>query len=132
MRMERLQEFPVSIIIADVDDLKVVNDKKGHAAGDELLRQATAVLSDSFRNEDVLARIGGDEFAVLLPRTDSAMVEQILARIQTVLKEHNLRNPDLPVLLSLGSSTVAQGELTEAFNQADRRMYADKANRKIK
>jgi diguanylate cyclase (GGDEF)-like protein len=132
VRMEHLQEFPVSIIVADMDDLKVVNDKQGHAVGDELLRHTTSVLSAAFRDGDVLARIGGDEFAVLLPRTDSATVEQILARIHKELAENNTRNSDLPVQLSLGSSTVAQGKLVEAFNLADQRMYAEKAVRKLK
>jgi diguanylate cyclase (GGDEF)-like protein len=131
-RMERLQEFPVSIIVADVDDLKVVNDKQGHAVGDELLRQVSTVLSAAFRSEDVWARIGGDEFAVLLPRTDSAMADQMLKRIRTALMEYNTKYPELPLQLSLGSSTVAQGKLVDAFRLADQRMYAEKAARKLK
>jgi diguanylate cyclase (GGDEF)-like protein len=131
-RLERGREFPVSIIVADVDDLKAVNDTQGHAVGDELLRRATSVLSSIFRASDVLARIGGDEFAVLLPRTDAATAGQMLSRVSTKLIEHSTQYPDLPVQLSLGASTAEQGKLVEAFVVADQRMYTDKAIHKSK
>jgi diguanylate cyclase (GGDEF)-like protein len=131
-RLERSRDFPVSIIVADVDDLKIVNDTQGHAVGDELLRRATSVLRTVFRASDVLARIGGDEFAVLLPRTDAATAAPMVSRVQTKLTEHSAKYPDLPVQLSLGASTAEQSRLVEAFIVADQRMYADKAMRKAK
>ena len=66
-RMERGRHYPISVLMVDVDHLKITNDRRGHAAGDSLLRRAAAVLRAAFRTEDVVARIGGDEFAVLLP-----------------------------------------------------------------
>lgn len=128
--MDHLKEFPVSIIVVDVDDLKVINDTRGHAVGDELLRQASIVLSAAFRTDDVLARIGGDEFAVLLPNTDGMIVEHILARIHNFLAEHNASHADLPVKLSIGTATAQEGNLMETFILADQRMYANKAARK--
>jgi diguanylate cyclase (GGDEF)-like protein len=129
-RMEHSLEFPVSIIIADLDGLKKVNDTQGHAAGDELLRRTSIALRTTFRASDMLARIGGDEFAVLLPCTDSATAEQMLARVYDGLDEHNHKFPDLPVCLSLGTSTAEQGKLAEALVLADQRMYANKNIRK--
>ena len=129
-RLENSREFPVGIIVADVDDLKLVNDNLGHAIGDELLRRTTSLLHIVFRAGDVLARIGGDEFAVLLPRTEPETVIQILGRVIAKLAEYNEANPDMPIKLSIGISSAEQGNLTEAFVLADQRMYADKAARK--
>ncbi|MEI8132493.1 MAG: diguanylate cyclase, partial [Leptolinea sp.] len=101
-RYERGREYPISMVIADVDGLKIVNDTQGHAVGDELLVLAANVLRSGLRVGDVLARIGGDEFAALLPATDSETAEQIMFRIRERLVEHNTRCHDLPVQLSIG------------------------------
>jgi diguanylate cyclase (GGDEF)-like protein len=131
-RLEREQEYPVSVIVADVDDLKVVNDTRGHVAGDQMLVQSAQALRTTFRSEDVVARIGGDEYAVLLPRTDMDTARSLLARVRSKLAEQNTASPDLQAQLSLGTATASQGKLIETFNQADRAMYADKAVRKLK
>jgi len=131
-RMEHSGEFPASIIMADVDRLKTVNDIQGHAAGDELLRQTANVLRSIFRETDVLARIGGDEFAVLLPSTNGAIAEQMLRRVKEQIAKHNTEHPDLPVELSLGAATAEDNNLAEVFTVADQRMYADKSERRLK
>lgn len=128
-RLEQSREFPVSVVVADVDKLKVVNDTKGHAAGDEILRRTATVLKSTFRAADILARIGGDEFAVLLPDTDLAMAQKIMTRVIAKLAEHNAKYPEWPVQLSLGVATAQQSQLAEALAVADQRMYEDKQAR---
>lgn len=129
VRFERSREFPISVIIGDVDGLKQVNDTRGHATGDELLKQAANVLGSVFRAEDVLARIGGDEFAILLPKTDFPSLENMVSRIKERILEYNKIHPDLQVHLSLGAATAETDDLVSTFKLADQRMYADKSNR---
>ena len=128
----RSREFPVSVIVADIGDLKLVNDKKGHAVGDKLLKHTAKALSAVFRAGDVLARIGGDEFAVLLPHTDSVMADQLLFRLRTALARNNTKNSQQPIKISLGASTAEKGKLKKAFIIAYQCIYACKATRKSK
>lgn len=132
--LERLaggRHFPVSVVMVDVDGLKKVNDEHGHATGDTLLQQAAKVLLQAFRSEDVVARIGGDEFAVLMPHADNSLVDELLKRIGRSQEIVNCSGNKCPVSLSLGAATVATGaDLLNALKLADDRMYQDKSRKK--
>jgi diguanylate cyclase (GGDEF)-like protein/PAS domain S-box-containing protein len=132
--MERLQksrQFPISILMIDVDGLKKVNDLLGHPVGDDVLRRSATVLTRTFRPEDVVARIGGDEFVVILPDTDSAAAFQAEQRLKTLLKDHNQDLAENPFLsLSIGVACGnKKSQLSEVLAQADRAMYAEKASK---
>lgn len=123
--------FPVSVVMADVDGLKGVNDQYGHAAGDCLIQHAAKVLHDAFRAEDVVARVGGDEFAVVLPGADASVVGDIIKRIQEAHKFFHYANSTHLLFLSLGATTAYDGEnLRKAINLADEQMYLEKTARK--
>ena len=129
-RLERGRQFPVSIIMADVDGLKLINDGKGHLAGDKLLKQTAKILLASFRSEDIVARIGGDEFAILMPSTSAAISEKAIERIKDKIQGSNSDPANASIRLSLGTSTLEQvGSLEETLKQADVRMYLDKQNK---
>ncbi|GFO56045.1 diguanylate cyclase [Geomonas sp. Red276] len=132
-RLKKGRKFPVSIVMADVDRLKETNDQLGHAAGDELLKQTAEVFKGAFRKEDVAARIGGDEFAALLPNTDETALKEAMERLQQHLALSNAEHGGLPLSLSIGAATAHSGnELSTAWRIADQRMYRQKKGRRGK
>lgn len=118
----------LTVLMLDVDGLKQINDTLGHAEGDRLLLRAAEVLRVAFRPEDIAARIGGDEFAVVLPGVDEAAARGVVERLQNRLEEHNQSYPDLPLRWSLGMATRRPGKsLSQVLREADEKMYLDKS-----
>lgn len=129
--MQRMQSGrfdPVGIVVCDVDGLKLVNDNMGHGAGDALLATVARILEKCFRNSDVVARIGGDEFAVLLPNCPSDTVEKACERIREMVIMHRLQMPPVPISLSIGWAVKKDSSQTmmEIFKAADNHMYKEK------
>jgi diguanylate cyclase (GGDEF)-like protein/PAS domain S-box-containing protein len=125
-RLERGRHFPVSIIIGDIDRFKATNDAYGHGTGDKLLREAAQLLKGAIRGEDVITRIGGDEFAILLPKTGTTATIEAIARIQESLATYNATHEDCPLAISFGAATADTGPLTDTLKEADKRMYREK------
>jgi diguanylate cyclase (GGDEF)-like protein/PAS domain S-box-containing protein len=123
-RLEGGEHEPVTIIVCDVDGLKLVNDTLGHKAGDNLLMAAAAVLREPFRIEGVVARVGGDEFAILLKNTDRSSADKACQQIYEATKEYN-KGTEIPLSLSVGFATRKNNltSLTELFKEADNNMY---------
>ena len=125
-RLESGRFDPLGLVSLDVDGLKIANDYAGHSAGDELLGRTGKVLKKVFRESDVIARIGGDEFAILLPQCDLEGLKKILERLQEELTLENENYPcSIPLSLSVGWAWRESGESTiaEMLASADQRMY---------
>ncbi len=129
-RLENPRFRPVSIIVCDVDDLKLINDTFGHGRGDSFLKAVAETIKLPFRSSDVISRIGGDEFAILLPLTSQAVAQEACRRIKDYIENYNRNSSDLPLSVSLGVSTnMDQGTpLIETFKEADSDMYNNKMN----
>jgi diguanylate cyclase (GGDEF)-like protein len=130
-RLQSGRSFPVSLLAADLDDLKAINDNLGHAMGDLFIRDAADVMRRCIRANDVIARVGGDEFVLILPQTDARTAASVMARIRAEEAEHNRRCRDYQVRISMGIATCEKGQsLVGTLRRADKRMYLEKAARK--
>jgi diguanylate cyclase (GGDEF)-like protein len=126
-RLERCGHSPVSVVAVDLNGLKATNDQLGHAAGDALLRRVGEVLSEAIGKPNQAARIGGDEFAVLLPHADEKEVETVVETIEKLVELNNQFYSAMPLSLSIGAATSEPGERLESVaKRADIRMYEAK------
>lgn len=125
-RLDTKRQLPISIIMADVNGLKIINDSLGHEQGDELLIKTADILKEVVREEDILARLGGDEFAILLPQTSKKVAQKIIVRIKKKYLE--TKKDKISVSLALGSATKEKmsQNIEKIFTQADDSMYQDK------
>ena len=126
------QGAPVTLVYADLDDLKWINDTFGHREGDRAIRSAAELLASTFRSSDVVARVGGDEFCVLLTAVRSADVP--IARLSQRLDDRN-RAPEAryPIVFSVGRAVFDPGapvSLAELVYAADAAMYEEKARKR--
>ncbi len=129
--MDIASALPAAIMIMDLDGLKQVNDSLGHPAGDALLRKASEILVESAPPESIVSRIGGDEFAILLPRTSRDAAEAIRRQILSKIEHYNDVNASLPLGISIGFAVADANpfSMTELFKAADANMYRDKVLR---
>ena len=122
---------PIAVIVCDVDGLKLYNDSFGHLLGDKLIKKAAELLAKTFRAGDVVARIGGDEFVVLLPHVARETVERAINRLQASIAESNTQTDEFLLSMSIGMSISQDGQvnLTRLFREADSNMYREKSRR---
>lgn len=118
--------LPITIIVGDVDNLKMINDTLGHAKGDELLQKSALILKESCRSDDIIIRLGGDEFVIFLHQTTQEVVAKIVKRIGENASRHFVEGH--PISISLGWATTEHRDesITEVFTNAENSMYKRK------
>ncbi len=131
--VDRSQRYghPLALAFVDLDDFKTMNDQRGHKVGDTILRAVVDRAREHLRKTDTIARVGGDEFILLLPETDHAAAQRLIPRIHGALLDEMHRN-DWPVTFSIGVLTSGPASATgeELIKRADELMYSVKKNGK--
>jgi diguanylate cyclase (GGDEF)-like protein len=120
----------IFVIYADLDGMKQINDQGGHSVGDQALTRTADILRNTFRKSDIIARIGGDEFAVVTIENGHDSAATQMTRLQANLKRHAAMNHyEKPIALSIGvsrSNTLGTSSIEQLTDQADANMYVEK------
>ena len=125
-RLDTPRNLPLTIVMGDVNGLKLINDSFGHAMGDELLIKTAEVIKAGCRADDIISRVGGDEFVILLPQMDALEAEQIIKRITDLAAKEKVGS--IGVSISFGFETKQEeGDgIQEVFKKAEDHMYNNK------
>ena len=126
MRAQRY-ERKLALIVFDLDDFKSINDQVGHLAGDRVLAQAADRLREAVRNVDVACRIGGDEFAVILPESSAEDADQLYRRVHNLMRGTALGTDEERLRISAGIAELQHGDTAAGiFERADGALYRAK------
>jgi diguanylate cyclase (GGDEF)-like protein len=128
LRLDAAKNLPVTLVLADVNGLKLTNDAFGHLAGDQLLIQVSQILSSECRGEDMVARIGGDEFVLLLPGMEEKEAEGLIANIKRTLAARSSESSVLSVSFGCATKTADTQRMENIFVEAENAMYRHKLN----
>ena len=122
--------YPLSIAVCDIDHFKSINDNLGHLRGDKVLKLVARELSRRIRNEDFVARFGGEEFVIVMPDTDEPSAVAAVEKVRSCIEEcpFNFNNERIPVTASFGVTSFSEGDTIEScFERADKALYKAKA-----
>ncbi|MBV1758503.1 MAG: diguanylate cyclase [Dethiosulfatibacter sp.] len=126
IRLDTPRNLPLTIVMADINSLKLVNDSFGHAMGDEMLKKAAEVIKQGCRDDDIISRIGGDEFVILLPKTDSIEAKKIIKRIKYLLSEVKIGLVEISISFGYETKRNQEDKIHDIFKKAEDFMYSNK------
>jgi two-component system cell cycle response regulator len=129
----RRYDRPATVLMFDIDHFKRINDTHGHAAGDEALRHVAAICRDLLRESDIVGRLGGEEFGILLPETDVPSAREAAERLRQALARAEIPRPDGGILrltasIGIAACVAGDGSIEQALSRADDALYRAKGN----
>ncbi|MDZ5001374.1 diguanylate cyclase, partial [Clostridium perfringens] len=125
-RLDTKSNLPITLVIIDVNGLKLTNDAFGHLEGDKLLQKVAKVIKKECRNEDIISRIGGDEFTIILPKTSSEETEKILNRINSAIDKEKFNSINVSISYGWKTKIEENEEMLAVFKKAEDYMYRRK------
>lgn len=122
---------PLTAVVIDCNDFKKLNDEFGHHAGDHVLQMLARVIENETRQMDLVARVGGDEFVLILPGSDSQEARKVMNRIESAF-EKRIQDAGYATSLSVGMASISDEDagIESLLKRADREMYSEKSKRK--
>lgn len=126
--LQKSQPYPFVVAICDIDGLKMINDTFGHAAGDAFIKATAKSIKKSIRKQDFVARVAGDEFAIIMPHTDKYTAEKIIDKIRRNTNGRKVQGVPFPLYVSIGYAMVENinTDIKEAQKTAENNMYREK------
>ncbi len=125
-RIDEERNLPLSVIMADVNGLKLVNDSFGHTVGDELLKKVVEVIIRGCRKEDIIARLAGDEFVILLPKTSIYETEEVVKNIKALALKEKVGSVDISISLGYETKIDKEEKILDILKKAEDHMYKKK------
>jgi len=125
-RLDTKRNLPLTLVMGDVNGLKLINDSLGHAMGDELLKKTAEVIKNGCRTDDIIARLGGDEFVIILPKTNAFETEQIIKRIKDLSLKEKVGSMDISISFGYATKSNEEENIQEVFKYAEDQMYINK------
>jgi len=125
-RLDTKRQLPISLIMGDINGLKLINDAFGHSMGDSVLKKAAEIMTSSFRDEDIISRVGGDEFVILLPMTMEKTALEIVERVKKKCEKNPLEYIKINISFGVATKTSMEEDINKIYKKAEDRMYFNK------
>mgnify|MGYP000937824673 FL=1 len=125
-RLDTKRQLPISLIMGDINGLKLINDAFGHSMGDRVLKRAAEIMTDSFRDEDIISRVGGDEFIILLPMTTEDTALKIVERVKRKCELNPLDYIKINISFGAATKLSVDEDINKIYKKAEDRMYFNK------
>ena len=125
-RIDTAENLPLTLIMGDVNGLKLINDSFGHSMGDALLQKAAKAITKGCRTDDIIARLGGDEFIIILPKTGAAEAEKVIKRIKKTIAAEKVHDIEVSIAFGHGTKEVEKADMQELFKVVEDDMYRQK------